>query len=47
MLYLIAAIHMLPPDVLNTAGIISDVVSDVSPTIFRPFLHMMFSVLLN
>lgn len=44
---LIAAIHMLPPDLLDTLGTISDVMSDLSPAILRPLLHVVFTMFLN
>lgn len=48
MIYLIvAAIHAMPPDMLNALGTISDVISDMSPAILRPFLHVVFTMLLN
>lgn len=44
---IVAAIHAMPPDLLDTLGTISDVISDMSPAILRPFLHVVFTMLLN
>ena len=47
-LYLMAAIlHMLPPSILTILGIMSDVMSDMSPEFVRPMLHVLFAYLLN
>ena len=40
-------VHMFPPDVLDTLGAISDVVSDCSPEFLRGIEHVVFTVLLN
>ena len=40
-------VHMLPPGVLGTLGILSDVVSDCSPEFLRGIEHVVFTVLLN
>ena len=40
-------VHMLPPDVLNTLGAMSDMVSDFSPEFLRGIEHTLFSLLLN
>lgn len=47
MLLLIVAIHMLPPSLLSALGIASDIISDSSPAILRPILHVLFTVALN
>lgn len=40
-------VHMLPPDVLDTLGAISDHISDLSPEFLRGIEHVLFSLLLN
>ena len=40
-------VHMFPPDVLDTLGAISDVVSDLSPEFLRGIEHVVFAILLN
>ncbi len=39
--------HMLPAEILNELGQLSDLVSDFSPEILRGIEHVIFSLLLN
>ena len=44
---IITITHLLPPDTLGVLGVLSDHVSDISPTIIRPLEHVLFTMLLN
>lgn len=40
-------LHLLPAEILNELGTISDVISDLSPEFIRGIEHVIFTMLLN
>lgn len=40
-------LHLLPAEILNELGAMSDVISDMSPEFIRAFEHIVFTMLLN
>ena len=47
LLIVATVLHLLPDEALTILGLMSDVVSDMSPTILRPIEHIVFTILLN
>lgn len=39
--------HLLPAEILNELGTISDIISDVSPEFIRGIEHIVFTMLFN
>lgn len=46
-LFICTLMHLLPSEILNELGQLSDVVSDMSPEILRGIEHIVFTMLLN
>ena len=47
LMLLCTLLHMLPAEILNELGTISDIISDLSPELLRGVEHIVFSLLLN